>query len=64
LGVLLTDTVLLRGTMALVGISPIGGKTADLKGLQHTLQFEKDRILSSPKDLRHHSGTVVINRMP
>src|SRR5215510_2739234 len=60
LGVRLTDTVLLRGTMALVGAPPIGVKTADPKGLQHTLQFEKDRIFSSLKDLRHHSATVVM----
>lgn len=58
LGVLFTNDVLLRGDMALIGTPPIGVKTGDSTGFQHTLQLKENRILSSPKDLRQDRTTV------
>ena len=52
LGILLADFMLLGGNMALVCPPSIGVKPRDPKRLQETLKFKKNRILSTPKDIR------------
>ena len=64
LRVLFTDHMLLGGDMPLVGAPPIRVKPCDTKGLQQALEFEKDGILASPKDIRQHGATVMIDGMP
>jgi hypothetical protein len=51
LGVLLADHVPLRSDMPLVGAPSIRVKPCDPKGLQQALEFEKDGILPSSKDI-------------
>ena len=36
----------------------------DTTGLQQVLAFEEDGILPSPKDVRQHRATVMIDGMP
>ena len=48
---LFADLMLLGIEMSLVGAPPIRVKPCDTKGLQQALEFEKDCILSSPKDV-------------
>src|SRR5262245_28467827 len=64
LGILLADCMLLRGNMALVCPPSIGVKPRDPKRLQEILKFKKNRILSTPKDIRSYGATVMVNRMP
>jgi hypothetical protein len=51
LGVLLADHVLLRSDMPLVGALSIRVKPCDPKRLQQALEFEKDGVLPSSKDI-------------
>jgi hypothetical protein len=55
----------LRGIeMTLVGAPAIGIEAGDVKGCQELLQLERHLILPSPKDIRQHGPTVMINGMP
>ena len=61
---ILANCVLLGGNMTLVCPPAIGVKPRDPKRLQEVLKFKEDRILPTPKDIRQHGATVMINRMP
>jgi len=63
LRMLLANVMLLRGDMPLVGAPSLGVKPRDPKRLQQGLESEKDGILPSPKDVRQHGATVVIDGM-
>ena len=56
---------LMRGWVDMPGVRApsVGIKSRATKGLQQVLEFEKDGILPSPKNVRSHGATVMINRM-
>jgi hypothetical protein len=58
------NRVLLRIEMALVGSPPIRVKPCDAAWRSQCFQLEPYRILVSPKDIREHGPTMVIDRVP
>jgi hypothetical protein len=64
LRVLLANVMLRWIDMPFVRSPSVGVKSRDAKGLQQVLEFEKDGILPSPKDVRQHRATVMIDGMP
>ena len=64
LRVLLANVMLRWVDMPFVRSPSVGVKSRDAKGLQQVLEFEKDGILPSPKDVRQHRATVMIDGMP
>jgi len=62
--ILLPNLMLLWVNVPLVRSPSVGVKSRDTKWLQQVLEFEEDCILPSPKDVRQHRATVMIDRMP
>ena len=58
------NRVLLRIEMAPVGSPPIRVTPCDAAWRSQCLQLEPSRILVSPKDIREHGPTMVIDRVP
>jgi hypothetical protein len=58
------NRVLLGIDMALVGSPSVGIEAGDVKRRQELFQLEQHLILPSPKDIRQHGPTVVIDGMP
>jgi hypothetical protein len=58
------NRVLLRIEMALVDSPPIRVKPCDAAWRSQCFQLELYRILVSPKDIREHGPTMVIDRVP
>ena len=56
--------VLLGLEMSLIGTPPIRIKPRDAKRLQEGFELQKDCVLPSPKDVREHRTTAMIDRMP
>jgi len=64
LRVLLPDDVLRRDEMPLIRPPSIGVKARDPKRLKQFFELQKNRILPSPKAVRQHGPTDVIDGMP
>jgi hypothetical protein len=64
LGMCRPNRVLLCLHMPLVGTPTVGAIARDAQGLQPRLEFQKDRVLPSPKHLGSHLARVVINGVP
>ncbi len=64
LRVLLANLMLRWVDMPFIRSPSVGVKSRDPKGLQEVLQFKKDGILATSKDIRQHGPTRVSDGMP
>jgi hypothetical protein len=64
LRVVLANLMLLGINMPLVGPPPVSVLPRDAKGLQKSLQLQKNAIFPPPKDIRQYLATAMVHGMP